>query len=72
MIKIIESKSEGIVDGKNCIRAGLMVDTAAELTVEGFNNYRFTMGSIAYVIDTGKVYVLNSSGTWTEEGGSDS
>lgn len=70
MIKIIESKSEGLIDGKNNIRANIMADTAAELTVDGFKNYRFTMGSIAYAIDTHKVYVLDSSGTWVEGGNS--
>lgn len=70
MIKILESKSEGLIDGKNYIRANIMVDTAAELTVDGFKNYHFTMGSIAYVIATGKVYVLDSSGTWVEGGNS--
>ena len=68
MMKIIESKSEGIVGGKNHIRATLMVDNASELTVEGFKNYHFTMGSIAYVINEGKLYALNSAETWTAGG----
>lgn len=67
MIKILESKSEGIVEGKNLIRANIAVDSVNDLTVDGFKNYRFTMGSIAWVIGTGDIYGLSSDGTWEKQ-----
>jgi hypothetical protein len=72
MIKILESHSEGIRNGKNYIRADIMIDSAAELTVEGFQNYHFTMGSIAWVIPTGDFYALDSQGNWHKQSGSGS
>lgn len=63
-MKIIASRSETIKDGKNYMRAEIMADSAADLSVEGISNYHFTFGSIAYCIAEKSFYVLNSSGTW--------
>ena len=67
MIKILSSVSEGIKSGKHHIRAEIAIDSAAELTVEGFQNYHFTMGSIAWDVSTGDFYGLGSDGTWKKQ-----
>lgn len=63
-VKIISSRNEGMKDGKNYLRAELIVDSASDLSIEGMSNYHFTFGSIAYAIAEKSFYVLNSSGTW--------
>lgn len=63
-MKIIASRNEGMMDGKNYLRAELIADSASELSIEGMSNYHFTFGSIAYCIAEKSFYVLNSSGTW--------
>lgn len=63
-VKIIASRSEGLKNGKNYLRAELIADSASELSIEGMSNYHFTFGSIAYAIAEKSFYVLNSSGTW--------
>lgn len=68
MTNILKSTSEGIKNGKNYVRAELIVDDVSELTIEGINNYHFTFGSIAYAINQGKIYILDSSGEWQEGG----
>lgn len=67
MIKILSSVSERIKNGKHYVRAELAIDSASELTVEGFQNYHFTMGSIAWDISTGDFYALNSEGLWYKQ-----
>ena len=63
-VKIIASRSEGMKDGKNYLRAELIADSASDLSIEGMSNYHFTFGSIAYCIAEKSFYVLNYSGTW--------
>ena len=63
-MKIIASRSEGVKNGKNYMRAEIIADSAAELSVEGINNYHFTFGSIAYAIAEKTFYILNSSEEW--------
>lgn len=63
-MKIIASRSETIKDGKNYMRAEIMADSAADLSVEGISNYHFTFGSIAYAIAEKTFYILNSSEEW--------
>jgi len=63
-MKIIASRSEGVKNGKNYMRAEIIADSAAELSVEGINNYHFTFGSIAYAIAEKTFYILNSSKEW--------
>lgn len=67
-LKIIKTNHEKMVDTVNHVRAEIMVDSAADLTVEGFKNYHFTMGSIAYCISEDALYVLDSAGTWNKNG----
>lgn len=66
-IKILSTNHEKMVDGVNYVRAEIAVDSADDLTVTGVQNFHFTMGSIAWVIGTGDVYGLNSSGTWEKQ-----
>lgn len=71
-MKIIASRSEGLKNGKNYMRAELIADSASDLSVEAMNNYHFTFGSIAYCIAEKSFYVLNSSGTWVSSSEDDS
>ena len=53
------------------IRAEIFCDTASDLpAVDAPNEGELDMGSIAYVIATGDMYVLNSSGDWKNSNGS--
>lgn len=53
------------------IRAEIFCDTAEDLpAVDAPNEGELDMGSIAYVIATGDMYVLNSSGDWENSNGS--
>lgn len=67
-MKIIASRSEGLKNGKNYIRAEIIVDSASDLTVEGISNYHFTFGSIAWVVGSAEWYGLDSSGNWVKQG----
>lgn len=68
--KIISSRSEGLKNGKNYIRAEIVADSVSDLTVEGISNYHFTFGSIAWVVDTAEWYGLDSSENWVKQGNS--
>ncbi len=53
------------------IRAEIFCDTASDLpAVDAPNGGELDMGSIAYDIATGDMYVLNSSGDWKNSNGS--
>lgn len=67
-IKIIKTNHEKMVGSVNHVRAEIIVDSPADLTIDGFLNYHFTMGSIAYCISEDALYVLNSAGTWNKNG----
>ena len=67
-VKIISSRSEGIKDGKNYMRAEIIADSVSDLTVEGINNYHFTFGSIAWVVGSAEWYGLDSSENWVKQG----
>lgn len=71
-VKIISSRSEGMKDGKNYMRAEIVADSVSDLTVEGISNYHFTFGSIAWVVGSAEWYGLDSSGNWVKQGNSDS
>jgi hypothetical protein len=71
-VKIISSRSEGMKDGKNYMRAEIVADSVSDLTVEGINNYHFTFGSIAWVVGSSEWYGLDSSGNWVKQGNGDS
>lgn len=54
------------------IVAEIYVDTTSDLpTSEQIDGYTLFMGSIAYVITTGEMYVLDSGGRWHVSGGSE-
>ena len=67
-MKIISSRSEGLKNGKNYIRAEIIADSVSDLTVEGISNYHFTFGSIAWVVGSAEWYGLDSSGNWVKQG----
>lgn len=71
-VKIISSRSEGMKDGKNYMRAEIIADSVSDLTVEGISNYHFTFGSIAWVVGSAEWYGLDSSENWVKQGNSDS
>lgn len=71
-VKIIASRSEGMKDGKNYMRAEIVADSVSDLTVEGISNYHFTFGSIAWVVGSAEWYGLDSSGNWVKQGSGDS
>lgn len=71
-MKIIASRSEGLKNGKNYVRAELIADSASDLTVEGISNYHFTFGSIAWVVGSAEWYGLDSSENWVKQGGDSS
>lgn len=54
----------------NLIRAEIFCDTDTDLpTADAIDGCRLDMGSIAYVIATGDMYVLNFSGAWKNASG---
>lgn len=54
----------------NLIRAEIFCDTDTDLpTADAIDGCRLDMGSIAYVIATGDMYVLNSGGEWKNASG---
>lgn len=62
------------VEGRNLslVRAEMFCDTASDLpAVDAIQNCILDMGSIAYIIDIGDVYVLNSEETWKNANGED-
>lgn len=71
-VKIISSRSEGVKNGKNYMRAEIVADSVSDLTVEGISNYHFTFGSIAWVVGSAEWYGLDSSENWVKQGSSDS
>lgn len=71
-MKIIASRSEGLKNGKNYMRAEIIADSASDLSVEGISNYHFTFGSIAYAITEKAFYILNSSEEWVSSSEDDS
>lgn len=55
------------------VEAELWVDSAAELPViDGIEGYTLAQGSIAYVIRSGEIYVMDSEGAWYKSGGESS
>ena len=55
---------------KSLIEAELWVDSVSELpTADGIEGYTLAQGSIAYVIQSGGMYVLDSTGSWYKSGG---
>ena len=60
------------VEGRNLslVRAEMFCDTASDLpAVDAIQNCILDMGSIAYDIAAGDVYVLNSNGEWINSNG---
>lgn len=54
---------------KSVVEAELWVDSSAELpTVDGIEGLTLAQGSIAYAIQSGEMYVMDSTGTWYKAG----
>ena len=57
-------------EGRSDVTAEIFADNVSDLPeTEGIDGYTLCMGSIAYVIATGELYVLGSDGTWYNSGG---
>ena len=55
---------------RSLIEAELWVDSVSELpTADGIEGYTLAQGSIAYVIQSGGMYVLDSTGSWYSTSG---
>lgn len=55
---------------RSLIEAELWVDSVSELpTADGIEGYTLAQGSIAYVIQDGGMYVLDSTGSWYSTSG---
>lgn len=53
------------VDDRSRVAAELFADEVSDLPeTEGIDGYTLSIGSIAYVITTGELYVLGSDGQW--------
>lgn len=64
---------EGTNSDISVVRADLFCDEASDLpAVDALPGTELDMGSIAYVIDIGVFYVLNSSGEWLPQNGGSS
>lgn len=57
-------------DGRRRVIAEIFADNVSDLPeVNDIKGYTLSMGSIAYVIATGELYVLGSDGIWYTSGG---
>lgn len=72
MIVMLDAESEliGYDNGKGVYMAQLMCDNENDLTNAGEVNGKIIFfGSIAYLIQTGKICVLSSDDNWYDTGG---
>ena len=61
------TKPQGGVTGDHVARVEFDVDTPDELPSDGqLKGFTLYQGSIAYVINSAKFYVLNSNGEWRD------
>ncbi len=52
-------------DGKDRVVAEIYVDDVSELPAhDGIDGYELAQGSIAYVVRSGELYVMDGSGAW--------
>jgi hypothetical protein len=68
MYKIIASHNYNYdeLNNKYVRQCDIMCDTSTDLPSEtDISKYNIGFGTIAYVIDSGEYYVLNSSGVWS-------
>ncbi len=58
------------VDDRSLVTVELFADAVSDLPeTKGIDGYTLCIGSIAYVITTGELYVLSSDGQWYSSGG---
>lgn len=58
------------VDDRSLVTVELFADAVSDLPeTNGIDGYMLSIGSIAYVITTGELYVLSSDGQWYSSGG---
>ena len=54
---------------RSIVEAELWVDSVSELpTADGIEGYTLAQGSIAYAIQSGEMYVMDSTGSWYKAG----
>lgn len=69
MLQILSSEHIGIYGTRNIVRAEIAVSGTDELTIDGYKNFRFADGSIAWDKHTGNFYALDG-GIWYKQDGS--
>lgn len=58
------------VDDRSLVTMELFADAVSDLPeTNGIDGYTLSIGSVAYVITTGELYVLSSDGQWYSSGG---
>lgn len=71
MTRLHKSHVIAYVNEKSHIIGEIFVDNIAELPESsGIDGYELVQGSVAYVVQTGELYVMGSDGKWyNSEGG---
>ena len=70
MYTILSSKFIKFEGSKSIQRVEIVCDTEADLpTPEEIDSEGFTVGSLAWTVETGSIYGLNSTGDWINQNG---
>ena len=70
MYTILNSKFIKFEGSKSIQRVEIVCDTEADLpTPEEIDSEGFTVGSLAWTVETGSIYGLNSAGDWINQNG---
>lgn len=65
MTRLSNSHVIAYVNEKSRIIGEIFVDNVSELpSADGIDGYELVQGSIAYVISSGELYVMDSTGKW--------
>ncbi|MDE6797966.1 MAG: hypothetical protein K2J36_08165 [Ruminococcus sp.] len=70
MLRLTDTKVVEYNNGNLCIIGEIYVDDISELpSPTGIDGYELVQSSVAYVIRSGKVCVIDSSGIWRDTDG---
>lgn len=70
MLRLTDTKVVGYNNGNLCIIGEIYVDDISELpSPTGIDGYELVQSSIAYVINSGELYVMDSDGKWHDTAG---
>ena len=70
MTRLSNSQVTAYVNETSHIIGEIFVDDVAELpAADGISGYQLVQGSIAYVVHSGELYVMDSNGTWYDSAG---